>query len=91
MSTLLSWIRMLLAVSLLVIVYGVVGRLDYEASQVTENVVEENRAYYREFLCDCPKVNGKAWLRLHIAHQPDMKLCNAVCVYDDGSVTKGTL
>jgi hypothetical protein len=80
----------------LILAAGFVGNGDYAAALVTEAMEKEARpararAYYRELLCDCLKQNGKANLRLHIAHQPDRKLCKAACIYDDGTVTKGTL
>lgn len=82
--------------TLLVLAFGYAGQRDL-ADEYIRGAMEKEmrpqrvRAYNREFLCDCLKVHRGEWLRLQVVQQPDKNLCNAVCVYDDGTVTEGTL
>jgi len=91
----------LCAFALLLAAFGFVGSGwpyggDYADQLVIEAMekemrVKRARAYYRELLCDCLKIHRGKNLRLHVVHQPDRELCYAACVYDDGTVTGGTL
>lgn len=84
------------ALTLLLLTFGFVGNFDYADALVTDAIRKDTRpqrarAYYRELLCDCLKQHKGKNLRLHIAHQPDMQMCRAACIYEGGAITEGTL
>jgi len=89
-------VRFTLLLSLSLLAIGMLGNFDFAAELEMEAEEKEARParvseYHRELLCDCLKQNQGKNLRLHIAHQPDRKLCRAACFYEGGAVTKGTL
>jgi hypothetical protein len=96
MSEFLRWMRLCMALLLVALMLSFIGNRDYADALVIEAMEKEARpqrarAYYRELLCDCLKTHRGKNLRLHIVHQPDRELCYAACVYEDGTITKGTL
>ena len=92
----LPWFRLFAALAILTALFTYIGPSDMAEdirieAEEKEARAQRARAYYRELLCDCLKTHGGKNLRLHIVHQPDRELCYAKCVYDDGTITKGTL
>ena len=73
---------------------GIVGNVDFAVEleqEAAEKEARPQRRAHAELLCDCLKVNEGRWLRLQMTHQPDREFCQAVCFYEGGAVTKGTL
>jgi len=95
-SVALAWFRLFGGLAIVLVLLTYIGPADYADALVIEAMEKEMRpqrvrAYYGELLCDCLKVHEGRWLRLQIVHQPDRELCYAACVYEDGTITKGTL
>ena len=81
----------------LAIVLGIVGNADFafelerEAQEKEIRPARVMREYRRELLCDCLKVHRGRHLATQVVHQRDRELCRATCIYEGGTVTKGTL
>jgi hypothetical protein len=95
-SPVAQWFRLFAGLAVVIALLAVVGPMDMAEDIRIEAVHKvmrpaRARAYYRELLCDCLKVHRGKNLILHIAHQPDRKLCHVRCYYEGGAVTKGTL
>jgi hypothetical protein len=94
MSAPASWARLFCGLAALFALLTYVGPADLAEQVRIEAVEKETRPLRREqaeLLCQCLKVKAGKWLRVQVTHQPDKEFCRAVCFYEGGTVTRGTL
>ena len=92
-----SMVRFWLLLVLGLLAIGMVGNFDVaeeisiEAEEKAIRPARVMHEYHRELLCDCLKVHRGRHLATQVVHQRDRELCRATCIYEGGSITKGTL